>query len=70
MYMHNVRGAVVCKHAWIEVCIIVVCLLLENELVTPPLDQGIILPGVTRTSLMELARDWVCQTDQSLIKQT
>ena len=28
---------------------------------TPPLDQGIILPGVTRTSLMELARGWVSQ---------
>lgn len=30
----------------------------ERELVTPPLD-GIILPGVTRQSLLDLARQWV-----------
>jgi branched-chain amino acid aminotransferase len=30
---------------------------LERELVTPPLD-GLILPGVTRLSLLELAREW------------
>lgn len=30
----------------------------ERELVTPPLD-GIILPGVTRQSLLDLARTWV-----------
>lgn len=30
----------------------------ERELVTPPLD-GIILPGVTRQSLLDLSRDWV-----------
>lgn len=29
----------------------------ERELVTPPLN-GIILPGVTRLSLLELAREW------------
>ncbi|XP_053798751.1 branched-chain-amino-acid aminotransferase, cytosolic isoform X2 [Vidua macroura] len=29
----------------------------ENELATPPLD-GIILPGVTRQSILDLARDW------------
>nr|CAG4647008.1 EOG090X051P [Megafenestra aurita]SVE92357.1 EOG090X051P [Megafenestra aurita] len=29
----------------------------EKELVTPPLD-GLILPGVTRLSLLELAREW------------
>ncbi|XP_036408556.1 branched-chain-amino-acid aminotransferase, mitochondrial [Megalops cyprinoides] len=29
----------------------------ERELVTPPLD-GIILPGVTRQSLLDLAREW------------
>uniref|UniRef100_A0A8C1BMN6 Branched-chain-amino-acid aminotransferase n=1 Tax=Cyprinus carpio carpio TaxID=630221 RepID=A0A8C1BMN6_CYPCA len=29
----------------------------EKELVTPPLD-GIILPGVTRQSLLDLAREW------------
>ena len=27
------------------------------ELVTPPLDSGLILPGVTRRSVLELARD-------------
>lgn len=29
----------------------------ERELVTPPLN-GLILPGVTRLSLLELARGW------------
>jgi len=38
--------------------------LLENtkngrrELVTPPLDRGDILPGVTRQSILELCREW------------
>ena len=31
---------------------------LEKELVTPPLD-GLILPGVTRMSLLDLAKEWV-----------
>jgi len=30
----------------------------ERELVTPPLDTGMILPGVTRKSVMELAQSW------------
>uniref|UniRef100_H2ZG12 Branched-chain-amino-acid aminotransferase n=1 Tax=Ciona savignyi TaxID=51511 RepID=H2ZG12_CIOSA len=30
----------------------------EKELATMPLDKGIVLPGVTRSSLMELAREW------------
>jgi len=30
----------------------------EEELITPPLDTGLILPGVTRKSLLELAREW------------
>uniref|UniRef100_A0A914RKY6 Uncharacterized protein n=1 Tax=Parascaris equorum TaxID=6256 RepID=A0A914RKY6_PAREQ len=30
----------------------------EEELVTPPLTDGIILPGVTRDSLLTLARQW------------
>lgn len=29
----------------------------ERELITPPLN-GLILPGVTRMSLLELAREW------------
>ena len=28
------------------------------ELVTPTLDSGLILPGVTRRSVLELAREW------------
>ena len=28
------------------------------ELVTPSLDSGLILPGVTRRSVLELAREW------------
>ena len=35
-----------------------VCVSAEKELVTPPLD-GIILPGVTRQSLLDLSRAWV-----------
>ena len=34
------------------------CVHVEKELVTPPLD-GIILPGVTRQSLLDLAQEWV-----------
>ena len=30
----------------------------EMELVTPSLDQGVILPGITRESLLTLAREW------------
>jgi branched-subunit amino acid aminotransferase/4-amino-4-deoxychorismate lyase len=30
----------------------------SSELVTPPLDDGTILPGVTRASVLELAREW------------
>jgi branched-chain amino acid aminotransferase len=30
----------------------------EKELVTPPLASGLILPGVTRQSLLDLAREW------------
>ncbi|KAK3798722.1 hypothetical protein RRG08_056773 [Elysia crispata] len=30
----------------------------EQELVTPPLDAGLILPGVTRKSVLELTRQW------------
>uniref|UniRef100_A0AC35U4S6 Branched-chain-amino-acid aminotransferase n=1 Tax=Rhabditophanes sp. KR3021 TaxID=114890 RepID=A0AC35U4S6_9BILA len=30
----------------------------EDELITPSLDKGIILPGVTRHSLLELAASW------------
>ena len=29
----------------------------EMELVTPPLDNGVILPGVTRQSVLELTRE-------------
>ncbi len=31
---------------------------IDDELITPPLDQGTILPGVTRESVLRLARDW------------
>ena len=30
----------------------------EKELITPPLD-GLILPGITRMSMLDLARQWV-----------
>ena len=30
----------------------------ELELVTPSLESGLILPGVTRRSVLELAREW------------
>ena len=30
----------------------------EFELITPPISSGLILPGVTRNSILELAKDW------------
>lgn len=30
----------------------------ENELVTPPLESEVILPGVVRKSILALARSW------------
>lgn len=30
----------------------------EKELITPPLDDGTILPGVTRDSILQLTRSW------------
>lgn len=30
----------------------------EQELITPPLTDGLILPGVTRDSVLTLAREW------------
>ncbi len=30
----------------------------EKELITPPIKEGLILPGVTRLSLIELAQSW------------
>ena len=35
------------------------------ELVTPPLDRGDILPGVTRRSVLELTREWTNDTSHS-----
>ncbi len=31
---------------------------IDSELITPPLDQGTILPGVTRDSVLTIARQW------------
>ena len=30
----------------------------EDELITPPLSDGLILPGVTRDSLISIAKSW------------
>uniref|UniRef100_A0A914PA23 Branched-chain amino acid aminotransferase n=1 Tax=Panagrolaimus davidi TaxID=227884 RepID=A0A914PA23_9BILA len=30
----------------------------EEELITPPLSDGLILPGITRKSLIEIAKSW------------
>lgn len=30
----------------------------EKELITPPLTNGLILPGVTRNSILTLATEW------------
>lgn len=42
----------------------------EEELVTPRLDTGLVLPGVTRKSLLEITREWnefkVTETDISM----
>lgn len=32
--------------------------ILEKELVTPPLSSGLILPGITRNSILAIAREW------------
>jgi len=47
--------------SWSCVCVLIVWVLLlaEPEIATPPL-TGIILPGVTRKSLLELGATWVC----------
>ena len=34
----------------------------EKELLTPPLESGLILPGVTRRSILDMARQWVSFT--------
>jgi branched-subunit amino acid aminotransferase/4-amino-4-deoxychorismate lyase len=34
-------------------------IIIVKELVTPPLEDGLILPGVTRDSILTLAREWV-----------
>ena len=31
---------------------------LEKELITPPLDDGLILPGIVRESVLTLVREW------------
>jgi len=42
---------------------------IDKELVTPPLN-GLILPGITRASILELAREWnefcVSERDMSM----
>lgn len=45
-----------------------VCVRAEKELATPPLD-GIILPGVTRQSLLDLAREWVRHVLKTLLSR-
>ncbi len=46
------------EHKYIEeVGTMNICFMIDNELITPPLD-GTILPGVTRDSVLTLARDW------------
>ncbi|KAJ2960481.1 hypothetical protein NQZ79_g4094 [Umbelopsis isabellina] len=40
----------------------------EKELVTPPLD-GAILPGVTRDSIIELARSWESETGVKVVEK-
>ena len=30
----------------------------DLELVTPPLESGVILPGITRKSVIELSKEW------------
>ena len=34
----------------------------ERELITPPLEDGLILPGITRDSILTLCREWVSST--------
>ena len=39
----------------------------QTELVTPPLDRGDILPGVTRDSILHLARGWAQDDHGNLV---
>ena len=41
--------------------------LIDDELITPPLDQGSILPGITRDSVLHLARDWGMKVSERAI---
>lgn len=59
-FMYNIEKHYVCFFGCLffqSLFLFVLCLT-ENELATPPLD-GIILPGVTRQSILDLARNWV-----------
>lgn len=55
----NKNGGEQCKEmpVFVSIRLLMCVLTVERELVTPPLD-GLILPGVTRFSLLELAREW------------
>ena len=44
--------------------------LIDDELITPPLDEGTILPGVTRASVLQLARDWGMKVSERGISVT
>ena len=42
--------------------------IINNEIVTPPLDYGTILPGVTRDTVIRLAKDWNMNVREERIK--
>ena len=41
---------------------------INDELITPPLDEGNILPGVTRASVLALAKEWGIKASERKIK--
>jgi branched-chain amino acid aminotransferase len=55
------------EHRYVEeVGAMNICFVLDGELVTPPL-RGTILPGITRESVLALARAWKIQVSERLI---
>ena len=45
------------KYLCYDSALIALIFISEKELITPPLN-GLILPGITRLSILELAREW------------
>ncbi|XP_046863403.1 branched-chain-amino-acid aminotransferase, cytosolic-like [Xenia sp. Carnegie-2017] len=60
LFIENENGVAILKQflSFFKICKMYHNTYLEDELISPPLD-GLILPGVTRKSMIELAHKWV-----------